>query len=101
MVPEEYISKCRTGQLPISGSETLNPETRFLERIMLSLRTHDGLILEPDGDREPSVTRAFDELIERYIDAGFLERHGERVRLTSKGAVVSDSLIAEIAAVIA
>ena len=98
MVPEEYIASCRAGRLPVSGSETLDSETQLMERIMLSLRTSAGLSLGLPGETEPSVTRTLNELVERYIEAGYLERNGDRVRLTSKGAVVSDSLIAEIAA---
>ena len=36
--------------------------------------------------------------VERYSNAGLLDRDGDRIRTTSRGRLVLDSLLAEIAA---
>jgi len=96
--PEDYIESCRAGHCPVTGSESLDSEKRLLEMIMLSLRTGTGLSLERLTGESPEKRRTLHDLVKCYVDAGFLERHGEHVRLTTKGAVISDALIAEIAA---
>ena len=41
--PERYIEAIAAGRSPVAGSETLDAETRRLERLQLALRTRDGV----------------------------------------------------------
>ena len=94
---ERYIELGRTGKDPVSGSETLTEETLLLETVMLSLRTSEGLSYGRLDAVNSSSGKKLLEIIDTYIETGFLEKYdGRRVRLTNKGAVVSDELIAEI-----
>lgn len=72
----EYLDR----EDPVGGRETLTPEQVRIERLLLGLRQDVGVEMEaiPAG-LEP-----------------FLERAGERVRLTRAGKCVADSVIAKL-----
>ena len=95
---EQYIGLCRRGKDPVSDSELLTDEKLLMETVMLSLRTREGLSPGTLASADTSSGEKFHEIIDRYVETGFLEEHEGRVRLTTKGAVVSDELIAEIVA---
>jgi putative oxygen-independent coproporphyrinogen III oxidase len=76
--PRRHAAAVRRGELPIAGGETLTPEQRELERLMLGVRTREGL----DGV-EP-------------ID-GLLERVGERAVLTLRGRRLADGVVRALA----
>lgn len=64
----------------VAGRERLSPEQVRIERLLLGLRQEEGVPLEtiPPG-LEP-----------------YLERHGDRVRLTRAGRCVADTVIAKL-----
>ena len=72
----EYLDR----QDPVAGRETLTPDQRRIERLLLGLRQDVGVELE-------SIPVGLE---------GFLERAGGRVRLTRAGKCVADSVIARL-----
>lgn len=56
------------------------------ERFFLGLRLSEGIA----GDLQP-----FDDVIKRFEEQGLLERTGERVRLTSRGVLLSNEVFQE------
>jgi putative oxygen-independent coproporphyrinogen III oxidase len=68
--PERYIAAVTDGTTTEAAGETLDAETRRLERLQLSLRTNEGVPRDAlDGD-------ALDDLVEARGDRWVLTRHG-------------------------
>ncbi|MCC8195288.1 MAG: radical SAM family heme chaperone HemW [Ruminococcus sp.] len=68
---------------------------RLEEYIMLSLRLSDGMSLERVNDLGGNA-HAVTEKAKPYADAGFLSLTDNRITLTDKGALVSNSIIFEL-----
>ncbi|MCD7803968.1 MAG: radical SAM family heme chaperone HemW [Oscillospiraceae bacterium] len=68
---------------------------RLEEYIMLSLRLSDGMSLEIVNDLGGNAY-AVTEKAKPYADAGFLSLTDNRITLTDKGALVSNSIIFEL-----
>ncbi|MCD7888936.1 MAG: radical SAM family heme chaperone HemW [Oscillospiraceae bacterium] len=68
---------------------------RLEEYIMLSLRLSDGMSLERVNDLGGNAY-AVTEKAKPYADAGFLSLTDNRITLTDKGALVSNSIIFEL-----
>jgi oxygen-independent coproporphyrinogen-3 oxidase len=70
----------------MAGDEAIDAEARLAEEVYLGLRTRDGLALAPD-----EVDRAV-----RWIDAGWAELDGARLRLSAGGWLRLDALAADL-----
>jgi oxygen-independent coproporphyrinogen-3 oxidase len=62
------------------------------ERFYLGLRLSEGIA----GKWSP-----FEEAIERFLREGLLESHGDRLRLTPRGVMLSNEVFAEFVGVAA
>jgi oxygen-independent coproporphyrinogen-3 oxidase len=82
-----YITALEQGRSPETDSRVmLTPAESKEEKIMLGLRLAEGIV-------------ATDELIkkcENYLRYGFMERKGERIAFTTKGFLVSNTILAEL-----
>ena len=76
--PERYVAAIEAGRSPVAGEELVSGERRELERLMLSLRT-------PEGVPHWSLPDAA-EL------EGLVERRGDVVVLTVRGRLVANTL---------
>jgi len=90
-----YCETLAGGALPVASSEHLSDRQRLAERLLLGLRTIDGIsgtLLESRLDGDPRLRRLVDEWRARalLIDAG------DRVRLTEAGFLLSDALFVEL-----
>ena len=91
-----YIDAINRGELP-SGSEQLDADTHYNDRIATALRTSDGLDLTALSDRH---RRYCLREAQRFIDDGLLRQDisqgdcpRERLVLTRKGLFVSDMVM--------
>ena len=82
----KWVELLSSGIDPVSGSEQLTEENRVAEHVYLSLRTDDGIELRPD-----EAPRA-----DRWIQAGWATRTGDRLRLTAEGWLRLDSIAADL-----
>ena len=83
------------GTLPVETSERLTPRQRLAERLILGLRTSDGVPAAWLAERtasEPALARRIDE----WERAGHLVTDGARVRLTESGFILSDALFVDL-----
>lgn len=71
---------------PIAGSEVLTRENLASEQVYLGLRTIEGLLLEPEMDRQ----------VHAWVTAGWAFVDVERVRLTPAGWLRLDALAASL-----
>ncbi len=83
------------GTLPVETSERLTPRQRLAERLILGLRTSDGVPAAWLAERtasEPALARRIDE----WERAGHLVADGARVRLMESGFILSDALFVDL-----
>ena len=84
----EWVRCLASGKLVTAGEETLTQENRDAEEVYLGLRTRGGLEID-DSDLDA---------VGRWVDAGWAELAGRRLRLTPTGWLRLDSLAADLAA---
>jgi putative oxygen-independent coproporphyrinogen III oxidase len=92
--PARYAAMLGEGNSPAAARETLTPEDRHLERVMLELRLVDGLpaeILSPEAQKE-AHTAAEEGLLDKDALAGVNGRFGRCV-LTLKGRLLADAVV--------
>ncbi len=89
--PARYAHRVAEGGLPAAGWESLTPEERYTERVMLALRLRTGLPLaDLAPDAAPAVTRA-----ERD---GLVRRTGTHLILTDAGRLLADGVVRDLLA---
>jgi oxygen-independent coproporphyrinogen-3 oxidase len=79
-----YADRVLAGESAISSTEVLTPEMKRTERIVLALRTRDGISSQELG-LWPAESREFVEL-------GLLRQAGGRFILTPRGKLLADSV---------
>src|SRR6266850_2496909 len=90
-----YCETLATGVLPIDSSEQLSPRQKLGERLMLGLRTADGVPaswLETRLDGDERLRRR----IEMWRAQALLADTDDRVRLTEAGFLLSDALFVDL-----
>ena len=86
-----------TGVRPIAGGEELGTADLLLERLMLALRTAEGVDLEEMRSRYGVDLEDRDgERLVRFEAAGLLSREGGRLKPTLEGLAVADTLAREL-----
>jgi putative oxygen-independent coproporphyrinogen III oxidase len=90
-----YCQLLESGALPVASAEELSPRQRLAERLLLGLRTADGvpatwLETRLDGDR------GLRQRIEAWRAKALLVEAADRVRLTEAGFLLSDALFVEL-----
>jgi putative oxygen-independent coproporphyrinogen III oxidase len=88
-----YLRRVLAGQSPVAEAETLSPEDRAREALVIGLRRLDGI------EREEFAARTgFDldalagDALDRYTALGLFEDDGRHIRLTRAGLFVSDAI---------
>lgn len=92
----EYMKRIESNRSPIDESEDLDEDQRLRERFVFGMRQIQGV---PWGNWKvsgPGVTvDMIDGLIHRHVEHGWMQKAGDRIALTRKGLMVSDSLWSE------
>jgi oxygen-independent coproporphyrinogen-3 oxidase len=83
-----YRAALDAGRWPITWAERLTPEQVEGERIVLGLRLADGIPRAWLAARRGAA--------ERYLAAGLLAEVGNRVALTPRGVLLSDTVFADL-----
>lgn len=82
----EYVAKWTDGESVVTDEMT--PDHRE-ERFFVGLRLSEGIVPSTDEWQH------FAEPIERFLSDGLLEREGDRLRLTSRGVLLSNEVFGE------
>lgn len=93
---ERYCVLTETGRHPVGSHEVLTARQRLAERLVLGLRTRDGV---PKAWIEERVTLEAGRLIAllaAWRERGLLVEEGRHVRLTEAGFLLSDALFVEL-----
>jgi putative oxygen-independent coproporphyrinogen III oxidase len=81
--PEEYLSMVERGELPVGGSEELEPADAYLEEMFLRLRILQGIPASwvDDGRADP------------YLETGLLFRDEDQLVPTERGMLLLNELV--------
>jgi putative oxygen-independent coproporphyrinogen III oxidase len=86
--PEEYLATVERGELPLGGSETLEPGDAYLEELFLRLRIFEGVPASwIDGDRA-----------EPFLDGGLLTEERGSLVPTERGMLLLNELVLSLVA---
>lgn len=92
----DYISRLESGSLPVEGSEQLTEGQVLLEKLMLGLRTSDGVdlasVLTSDGLPADAAS-----LLATWSTEGLAEVEGRRIKPTPRGMLLADGLAVALA----
>jgi oxygen-independent coproporphyrinogen-3 oxidase len=88
-----WIKRVLAGESPVAESETLSPEDRAREALVLGLRRLEGVDREKFAQRTGyKIESLVGPELRRFVELGFLRDASGRVQLTREGLFVSDSL---------
>jgi oxygen-independent coproporphyrinogen-3 oxidase len=90
-----YWSALEEGHLPVEAHERLTPRQQRAERLILGLRTSDGVPVTWLADHVAGDA-ARERRIAAWRDRGLLRDAGGRVRLTEAGYLLSDALFVDL-----
>ncbi|HET9672814.1 MAG TPA: coproporphyrinogen III oxidase, partial [Actinomycetota bacterium] len=81
--PEEYLSIVERSELPVGGSEELEPADAYLEEVFLRLRILRGIPASwvEDGREAP------------YVESGLLRRDDGHLVPTERGMLLLNELV--------
>ena len=97
LLPERYINELTEGTLPQSNTEVLDEQTARGETMMLGLRfLNDGVNEQAFQVRHDiAMHDIFGEPIARMTELGMLEPTDHGIRLTERGMMLANSVVAE------
>ena len=87
-----YIERMQGGLSPDVETTEVTPDESIREFIFLGLRKREGIDLKDNKLRETAIASALDDLIDR----GHLEIVNDRLKLTRKGLVLSNSILVDL-----
>ena len=91
-----YLTGVEQGTLRVSQSETIPLRERDTEYIMLSLRTAEGISQYAFEHTFRQRFAPLERVLEKYEALGCAERTGRGWRLTSKGFLLSNTIITDL-----
>jgi len=95
---EAYIGAVEGGFMPFAFVEELTADQRLMERVMLSLRTADGIDQESlilhFGDKAAAILAS--PVKQRYVESDLLLDDAGFLRLTDAGFLVADRIITDL-----
>lgn len=94
---ERYCALVERGMLPVGSHETLSVRQRLGERLILGLRTRDGVPAAWLDERIALDAGQLPRVIAAWRERGLLEVDaGGRARLTEAGFLLSDALFVDL-----
>ena len=93
---ERYCSLVEAGRLPLQSHEVLTDRQALAERLILGLRTSDGIPAERLAERCALERDRLPRALDAWRERGLLVERDGRVRLTEAGFLLSDALFTEL-----
>ncbi len=87
-----YIERLKGGLSPVVESTEVTPDESTREFIFLGLRKREGIDLKDSRLHGAAVAAAAEDLVDR----GYLQIMDDRMKLTKKGLVLSNSILVEL-----
>jgi len=90
-----YRASMARGESPVTECKVLARREQIEERLFLGLRRRGGVSLpEIDAEFAADVAERYNGAIQEFVDAGWMEQHGGRLRLTDRGLLFSNEVFA-------
>ncbi len=93
---DRYCALAESGQRPVGSHEVLTTRQRLAERLILGLRTRDGVPSAWMEERVMLEAGRLTALLRAWRERGLLVDEGRHVRLTEAGFLLSDALFVEL-----
>ncbi|MBI3263566.1 MAG: radical SAM family heme chaperone HemW [Acidobacteria bacterium] len=91
----DYLARVEAGDSVIAERRTLRPHDRLAEALFMGLRLTDGVDLRALGERYAvDVWAAYGPRLERHLEAGLARKTGECLRLTRRGRLLANEVMA-------
>jgi oxygen-independent coproporphyrinogen III oxidase len=93
-----YLRRIEAGEPATGPTETLDPEARARETIVLMLRRTALGIDRPDFEHRTGfdLDALAGPVVARYVSRGLLEDDGQRVRFTREGLFLADTVLCDL-----
>ena len=91
----EYLRRADAGESAVDWSKRLEPDDALRERTMVGLRLAAG-VPAVDLDRCGRLSPPFRSRLEDFLELGLARRRGERIRLSPRGWLLSNELLATL-----
>lgn len=90
-----YLDTMERGESPLADCKVLGPQEQLEERLFLGLRRRGGVSLaQLNTEFAVDVARQYERTIRECCEAGWVERDGDRLRLTDGGLLFSNEVFA-------
>ena len=96
--PENFLAAVERNGHGLSEEELLTGEEAAHEALVMGLRLAEGINSQALADRLGIDRIIDDSAVDRLARHGLIERDGQRIKTTSAGRLLLDSILAEIAA---
>jgi oxygen-independent coproporphyrinogen-3 oxidase len=94
--PTRYMQRVLNDEDPIAEVDPLDREAWARERLVFGLRMLDGIdVLQIEHETQFPLRQHCDETIDRLVREGMLIREDNRIRLSSSGLYISDSIVSQ------
>jgi oxygen-independent coproporphyrinogen-3 oxidase len=95
--PEQYCKNIENGHSTITESEELEPEASFRESVIMGLRMSQGVALDRLRARYGiDIVEYYGNILDNLIAQQLLELTPSHLRVTEKGRMLSNSILAEL-----
>jgi oxygen-independent coproporphyrinogen-3 oxidase len=92
-----YIRRVLNNESPVGEREQLSPESAARERLTFAMRRLAGVNREQFFEQSSfSVEQLLGDRLAKLVELGVVEDNGQRIKLTRKGLLLSDSVAREI-----
>lgn len=92
---DAYLKKMARGESPVAECKVLARQEQLEERLFLGLRRRGGVSLpELDAEFAADVAERYNGTIQEFVQAGWMEQHSGRLRLTDRGLLFSNEVFA-------
>jgi oxygen-independent coproporphyrinogen-3 oxidase len=95
-LPRDFIEAVEAGRSTVAGSETLDPDERAGEALMLGLRLASGIEMEAFRHRFGPGSSAHEPILARLEGQGLIRREGEWLRLASGLSLVANEVLCQL-----
>jgi oxygen-independent coproporphyrinogen III oxidase len=91
-----YLNAMQTTHEAWLSQEELSPDQVWLEELMLSLRTREGISRTRLAGYEQAQRLAFHERVDDLVNRGYLEWNNDALRLTLQAKVIENEIIVQL-----
>ncbi len=94
--PDEYVARVGQALSPVESAEHLSPAVHLRERLMLTLRTSDGVVPADYGEAAEALATKLERGVARGLFVRSRESGRARYRPTAKGFLLADGIALDL-----